>query len=448
MKYCRILSETEKLHFIGIGGIGMSALAQYAYACGKKVSGSDSVFNDQVKKLTAMGIRVATGHTRQNARGADVVIYSSAIPEDNPELQFARDNKKIILKRAEFLRCVEQAHKFSAAVSGCHGKTTTTAMLAHMYLCAKKSATCMIGGEDATLGNFTYGKDLFLTEACEYKKNFLYLTPNLAIVLNIDNDHLDCYKDMEELTEAYREFAAHGIGIINADDANALKAAGANSVSFGIKNKAMYGAVNLEKDEENRYAFTVTEYGIKKARLQLNVAGKHNVTNALAAIAAGRNSGLSMEECVRGAEAFKGAKRRNEPIGTVGGVKVIADYAHHPKEIEETLTSAKNPLVVFQPHTYTRTKILMGDFVRVLREYATVIYPTYAAREKYDFAGSAYALYTALKKGGADTAYAENTGRLLEKLKENAGKFSEIYILGAGDLYDEMTKQLKKFDKV
>ncbi|PWM74574.1 MAG: UDP-N-acetylmuramate--L-alanine ligase [Bacillota bacterium] len=448
MKGCRILSETEKLHFIGAGGIGMSALAQYALACGKKVSGSDCAANEQVKKLSALGVKIALGHERGNARGADAVVYTSAVADDNPELQFARDNGKLILKRAEFLRCVEQAHRLSVAVSGCHGKTTTTAMLAHMYLCANKSATCMIGGEDLTLGNFTYGEDVFLTEACEYKRNFLYLTPDVAVVLNIDNDHLDCYKNMDELIAAYREFAGNGIAVVNADDENAMRAAGQNSVSFGIKNPAMYGAENIKKDAHNRYSFTFTEYGMKKERVNLNVAGLHNVYNALAAVAAARNSGLTAAEAARGAEHFKGVKRRNEVIGEIAGVKIVADYAHHPKEIAGALSAAKKPLVVFQPHTYSRTRLLMEDFCAALEGFSVVVYPTYAAREQYDFAGSAYALCSALKERGADAAYAENVGRLMAKIEERAADFSEIYLLGAGDLYDEVTKRLKKYDKV
>ena len=358
------------------------------------------------------------------------------------------------------------------AVGGCHGKTTATAMLAHMLMCAKKSATCMIGGEDSIYGNFTFGSDIFLTEACEYKRNFLCLSPDVAVVLNIDNDHLDCYKDINDLIAAYRAFAEKGVGVINADDENALRAAGRNTVSFGIKNPAMYGAEKLTKDALGRYSFVLTEYGMKRRRVRLSAAGLHNVYNALAAIAAARAAGLTAEEAARGAEDFTGVKRRQEVIGAVGGKKIVADYAHHPTEIRATLTAAKNyphkrlvlcfhpkeiagalaeaknPLVVFQPHTYSRTRLLMEDFLAVLEKYPTVIYPTYAAREKYDYEGSAYALYAGLKERGAETAYAENAGRLFEKLEEKAGLYGEIYILGAGDLYDELTKRLKKYDKV
>ncbi len=448
MKESRFLAETKKLHFVGIGGIGMSALAQYALARGKKVSGSDLAAGEQTNKLARLGARIFIGHARNNARGADAVIVTSAVDRDNPELQFARDNGKPVLKRAEFLRCAESEHRFSVAVGGCHGKTTATAMLAHMLMCAKKSATCMIGGEDSIYGNFTFGSDIFLTEACEYKRNFLCLSPDVAVVLNIDNDHLDCYKDINDLIAAYRAFAEKGVGVINADDENALRAAGRNTVSFGIKNPAMYGAEKLTKDALGRYSFVLTEYGMKRRRVRLSAAGLHNVYNALAAIAAARAAGLTAEEAARGAEDFTGVKRRQEVIGAVGGKKIVADYAHHPKEIAGALAEAKNPLVVFQPHTYSRTRLLMEDFLAVLEKYPTVIYPTYAAREKYDYEGSAYALYAGLKERGAETAYAENAGRLFEKLEEKAGLYGEIYILGAGDLYDELTKRLKKYDKV
>lgn len=445
MKPCRILSEAEKLHFVGAGGVGMSALAQYALACGKKVSGSDASEGEQVEKLISLGAKIAIGHARKNARGADAVIYSSAVLEDNPELQFARDNKKPLFSRAEMLACAEAAHPFSAAVSGCHGKTTCTAMLAHMFVCAGVSATCMIGGDDLSLGNFTFGKDIFLTEACEYKRNFLHLKPDVAVILNIDDDHLDCYGDMDALTEAYAAFAGRGVSVVCADDRRAMRAAGKNEVSFGIENKAMYAAENLRKTRDGKWSFTVSEYGVKRGRIRLNVTGKHNVYNALAAFAAARCCGVSPEDARRGAEAFRGVKRRCEYLGELGGAKVIADYAHHPREIAAALSGAKRPLVVFQPHTYSRTRLLMGEFVETLKKYPSVIFPAYAARETYDFEGSAFRLCAELKAAGADAVYAETPAALMEELRARAGDFGEIYVLGAGDLYGEVKKRMKKF---
>lgn len=446
MERCRILSQTEKLHFIGIGGIGMSALAQYALRCGIKVSGSDTAENEQVKKLAALGAKISIGHARKNAKGADAVVYTSAISEDNPEYLFARDNQKLLMKRAEFLRCVEQAHDLSVAVSGCHGKTTATAMLAHVFACANKSATSLIGGEDSDYGNFTFGRDIFLTEACEYKRNFLYLTPDVAVILNIDNDHLECYGDLDHLVGAYREFAAEGIAVVNADDENAVRAAGRNFVTFGMKNAAMYTCEDV-RSEDGRYSFTLVEYGIRQGRVRLKTEGRHNVYNALAAVAAARQCGVSTAEAVRGVEDFKGVKRRWETIGELFGKKVIADYAHHPKEIVSALSSVKNPLVIFQPHTYSRTKLLMKDFVAALRGKTCVVYATYPAREKYDAEGSAYTLYLELKKAGGDAVYAEDEGRLLQAVRLRAEAADAVLALGAGDIYEVISRQIEKFGR-
>ena len=422
----------------------MSALAQYALQCKIKVSGSDTAQNEQIEKLEKLGAKIFIGHARNNAKGADAVVYTSAVSEDNPELLFARDNQKLIMKRAEFLRCVEMSHDFSVAVAGCHGKTTATAMLAHVLICAQKSVTAMIGGEDVEIGNFTFGKDIFLTEDCEYKRNFLYLSPDVAVILNIDKDHLDCYKDFEDIVAAYKEFACGAIAVVNADDENAVRAAGENFVTFGVTNAAMYTCEDV-RAEEGKLSFTLVEYGIKQGRVHLKVGGKHNVYNALAAIAAARQCGVSVQDAIRGVEKFKGVKRRFETIGELFGKKIIADYAHHPREIVSTLSAAKNPLVVFQPHTYSRTKLLMAEFVGALKNYKGVIYSTYAAREDYDAEGSAYTLYRALKEQGADYIYAENPERLLQAIRERADAADTVFVLGAGNIYDVIVRLTEKF---
>lgn len=435
-----------KLHFIGIGGIGMSALAEYALQCKIRVSGSDICENEQTKKLKKLGAKIHIGHARANVKGADAVVYTSAVAEDNPELLFARDNHKLLMKRAEFLRCIEQAHGYSVAVAGCHGKTTATAMLAHVFKCAQKSVTAMIGGEDIDYGNFLFGKDIFLTEACEYKRNFLCLSPDVAVVLNIDNDHLDCYKTVENLAAAYREFASDAIAVVNADDERAVGAAGANFVTFGMSNAAMYTCENV-RAEDGRFSFTLVEYGIRQGRVRLNVAGKHNIYNALAAIAAARQCGVSVQEAMRGVEDFKGVKRRFETVGELFGKKIVADYAHHPREITAALSAEKKPFVIFQPHTYSRTKLLMKDFVAALEKYEGVIYPTYAARESYDAEGSAYTLYLALKERGADYVYAENPERLLQAIDMRAQRAETVFALGAGDIYGVICALIEKFGR-
>ncbi len=420
-------------YFIGIGGVSMSALALLLKERGVRVRGCDARENMFVRKLRARGIPVLIG---EEDFEESTVVYTEAVDVHAACLERARRAGKRLLGRAELLGRIAEEYPHVLAVSGCHGKTSTTAMLAHIFARARRAFTCHIGGEDLGFGNYTCtGGEYFLTEACEFRRSFLQLKPEIAIVLNTDLDHTDCYHDEAALLSAYRTFAAGAKrAVVNADDAGARDFP--HALSFGLA-AGEIRAKNLFETEE-RYAFTVTEGGIPAVRVRLAVQGKMQVCNALAAYAAARLCGLTPAEIAAGLAEFRGVKRRFERVGTLGGVSVICDYAHHPREIAAALDAAEGLCagtvrLVFQPHTYTRTRDLMKDFVRVLkRAESPVIYRTYAAREPFLFEGSAAALASRLP----EARYVQSPENLKTRLLETLGKTDLVLVLGAGDIYE------------
>ena len=428
-----------KIHFIGIGGIGMSALAKYCKSIGCIVQGSDSNFSDEIRELTSQGIKVFIDHDRKNVKGVDVFIYSSAISKNNPEYQFAIDNKKTLLKRSQLLFYVMKNFDNKIAVAGCHGKTTSSLMIAHIFKCASKEFTSFIGGETALIKNFYSNNDnskICLVEACEYKKNFLDLKPNVTLITNVDNDHMDCYKDLNDLVLTYKEFIDQSLNFINADDDNSLPLVNTCSTTYGISNKAMYQAKNL-KENSNFYSFNVYEYGINLGKINLKIKGIHNVYNALGAISIARKFNISFYKIKKALETFYGAKRRDEIIFEDKNNTYIVDYAHHPNEISATLKNydKNNTLVIFQPHTYSRTKLLMEDFITSLKDCNLIIYQSYSAREEYDVNGSAYTLYKKLLLINDKVDYADDEKSLFLLLKSKKSKYKNILFLGAGNIY-------------
>ena len=429
----------RKYYFIGIGGISMSALARYLLRRGNFVAGSDLVGGEQVRALREMGVEITVGEESvgRHLKTADVVVYTDAVSKRNRELVAAHEMGKTIYSRAELLREVCNGFSHVLSVAGSHGKTTCTAMCAHIFSAAGAAFCAHIGGEDLRFQNFHYtGDDYCITEACEYKKNLLKIPTETAILLNVDKDHLECYNGIEELKETFLGYC-HGAktSVVCLDDEVASQAR--NAVSFSIYEKgANYRAVNLRKEKE-RYSFTVREYGVEVCKIRLRVAGRHNVYNALAAFAAARCYGFSVEEIKRGLETFSGVKRRFEQMGTYKGAEVVCDYAHHPKEIfsvvETALRMKKGKLyVVFQPHTYSRTKNLFDEFIEVLRGVEDLlIYKTFPAREEYDVEGDGKTL--AERVGSC--LYADNLSALRAWLDRTATEGDFILFLGAGDIY-------------
>ena len=421
-------------YFIGIGGVSMSALAQLLKEKGVAVRGSDASDGHFTRKLRACGIPVSIGEEEEITENA--VILTGAILPTNRQLVRAQNAGKRILSRAELLGIVAKNYPHVISVAGCHGKTTTSSMLAHILAESNKPFASHIGGEDLDLGNFhSTGGEYFVTEACEFRRSFLHLDSEVGLVLNCDRDHTDCYKTKEELQDAYRDFAAKSEkAVVNADDVFARSIP--HALSFGLHNGEIRASC-LRSDGE-RYAFTVEENGIPMIRMKLRVVGIVHVMNALAAYAGARLLGLSAEEIKAGIESFRGVGRRFEKVGEFQGAPLICDYAHHPREIAATLVTAQRITegkvhLVFQPHTYTRTRDLMDEFVEVLSKAdAPIIYKTYAAREPFDFEGSAVRLAGNIPSA----AYISSPERLRMTLQSRVRQGDMVLVLGAGDIYD------------
>lgn len=425
----------------------MSALAKYLVMQGYNVSGSDLMKSEQTDVLAFYGVKVYVGEdeNRKELLDADVVVYTDAIQKEHLELKRAKAQGKKIYSRGEFLGLVCKDFSTVVTVAGSHGKTTCTSICAHVLKQAAVDFTAHIGGEDCLLGNFySSGNDYFITEACEYKKNLLKIPSDVAVLLNIDYDHMECYDGENDLTQTFFEYCQKAkTAFVCADDEKCAKLG--NFSTFGINSiLADYRAAQLRACEEN-YTFIVEEYGKALCRIKLSAIGKCNVYNALAAFAAMRSLGIDEKEIVKGIESFTAVKRRFEKMGNYCGASIICDYAHHPREIASTLATAKgickgNLYVIFQPHTYSRTKMLFEEFVRVLRMVKNlVIYKTYPARERYDEEGSAERLAQEV----GDCLYIENVYALKMWLSKTAKEGDVVLFLGAGDIY-YLTKYLLK----
>ncbi|MBE7093642.1 MAG: UDP-N-acetylmuramate--L-alanine ligase [Clostridiales bacterium] len=444
------LWKSKNVYFIGIGGISMSGLAEYLLRRGCRVFGSDIKDSEQVEKLLALGVDVAVGERVDLLRveSADIVVYTDAIPIDNKELSAAFRLGKTVLSRAELLAKICADFSRVVAVAGSHGKTTCTAMCAHVLKEASAPFCSHIGGVDLDVGSFFYaGNEYFLTEACEYKKNLLKIYADTAILLNVDKDHLECYDGESDLKNTFLEYCANAkTAVVCLDDPIACLAK--NAVTFSIYEKgADYRATYL-RQERQKYSFSVLEYGVKVCRIRLKTVGRYNVYNALAAFAAMRTFGFSVDEIKRGLESFVGVKRRFEEMGRYRGAEMICDYAHHPKEIFSVVETARKItrgrlFVVFQPHTYSRTRNLMGEFVDVLRSLGNlVIYKTFPARECYDEKGDGKYLAECV----GNCLYADTPTALRAWMDSTVSDGDTLLFLGAGDIY-YLAKHLLKSQK-
>lgn len=434
MKKTAFFDKINTVYFIGIGGVFMSALAKYCIVNGKTVCGSDRERNDLVGELISIGAKIKIGHRADNLDSADVVVYTSAINKDNPEYVKAIESGVPVLKRSEFLSAILSDFSEVVAVAGCHGKTTVTSMITHALDNAGFSPTAFIGGEDKSFGNFLSGeKGVAITEACEYEKNFLDISPTVAVVLNIDDDHQGSYNGMQDMINVYGQFSRGAFSVINADDTNCAPIIKKGDATFGIERTADFKATDLRQGEKG-YAFTLYVGGVKKARVRLSVKGRYNVYNALAAIAASVKLGVPIKKAVKAVSEFTSVKRRTEYLGKRFGRAFYADYAHHPSEIKQVLSVfPENCLIVFQPHTYSRTAALMEKFTDVFSDREVIIYKTYPAREKYDRAGDGYTLYLSVRKNNTKVKYAKNVAALKSFIEKSGLK--SVAFIGAGDIY-------------
>ena len=385
------------VHFIGIGGISMSGLAEILLKEGFTVTGSDSKGSDIVDKLISMGAMVNIGQCAANITDQiDLVVYTAAIHKDNEEFAECVKRQLPMLTRAQLLGQIMNNYKYSVAVAGTHGKTTTTSMLSQIFMEADVDPTISVGGIlDSIGGNVRVGSsDYFVTEACEYTNSYHSFFPYISIILNVDADHLDFFSGIDEIIESFHTFATNlpdnGTLVVNGDMdclPRVTRDLTCNIITFGMSSHNRYYPANIEADDMGHMNYTLVVDGKEKEQIHLNIGGTHNVTNSLAAIAVADILGIGHDAVLQGLAHFGGAHRRFERKGTLGNVTVIDDYAHHPTEIKATLTTAihtpHNELwVVFQPHTYTRTKALLNEFAEALKGFDHVILvDIYAARE-------------------------------------------------------------------
>lgn len=409
----------------------MSALAKILTSLGKSVCGYDRSDGEYIRSLKSRGIAVSFDGADNRIYECDAVVCTDAVKSDDPLVRRAVALGKPVIPRGQLLAWLCTFYGKTIAVAGCHGKTTCVSMLAHIFACADRQFTAHIGGNDLAYGNSRCaGGDYFITEACEYNKNFLLLKPDISVILNTDADHLECYASEDELVSCYRQFADSSKKCVCLSTDRCMR----GDVSFGFDERAYFRAVNI-RSSCGKYTFDITEGGRYMCSIALNVYGRHNILNALAAAAAARQADICPEQISGGLRRFSGVSRRFENIGRYNGAEVIIDYAHHPREIAAALRTAAEVTdgeiyVIFQPHTYSRTKNLFGTFVSVLSGIKNLlIYKTFAAREYFDAEGSALTLSNAIR----GSVYADSPEDIKQFLR-GAGEGDKIFVLGAGDI--------------
>ncbi len=438
----------KKLHFVGIGGAGMSGLAEILHNLGYAVTGSDSTPSEITKYLESLGIGIHSEHGAANLGSADVVVISSAVGEDNPEVVEARRLGRPVIKRAEMLGELMRL-KFSVGVAGTHGKTTTTSMIGRILQAAGFGPTLVVGGVVAELGTgASLGEgDYLVAEADEYDRSILAMFPSLAVVLNIEPDHLDCYEDMDDLRGSFLEYINrvpfYGSAVLSADDENLaglIPKVQRPHVTFGFSPEADYRAVDIES-HEGRSRFSVFRREDRLGEITLQIPGRYNVANALAAAATGCELEVPFEVIARTLNGFRGVTRRFEIVGEAGGVLVVDDYAHHPTELRAVLAAAREAydrrlIVVFQPHLYSRTRDFVNEFAEVLAAadhcILTDIYP--AREEPIEGVTSDSIRRAAEKNGATHFSYVGVKENALAEIERLVRSGDLVMTIGAGSI--------------
>ena len=435
-----------RAHLVGIGGVSMAPLAEVLHGMGVIVSGSDMKESKTVEHLRTLGIQVIIGHFAENVQGKDLVIRTAAVHDDNPEIAAAHAANIPVYERAQAWGALMTDYKHALCISGTHGKTTTTSMCTHIIMAAQMDPTVMIGGTLPLLhAGHRVGKgDTIILESCEYCNSFLSFRPTTAVILDIEADHLDFFKDLADVENSFRRFAdlvpsEGGVIVANADDRNTmdtLDGLDRNIITFGMGSYADVYCENLEY-VNGVGQFDLMQDGKKLTHIELSVPGKHNVKNALAAAAAALTVDAPAEAIAAGLHAFRGAERRFQFKGEYHGAMIYDDYAHHPGELHVLMDTVRTLgyeriICAFQPHTYTRTKALFGDFVRELgRPDITLLAEIYAAREKNTLGISSRDL--AERIPGAE--YCATLDDVKRRLEELAKPGDLILTVGAGDIY-------------
>lgn len=445
-----LLKDFNKIHFIGIGGISMSSLAEILLHKGKKISGSDGVESAVTKSLVDMGINVVIGQRAENITDdIDLVVYTAAVNEDNPELVAARGSKATVIDRAELVGMLMLEYKHPISVAGTHGKTTTSSLVTEILLSAEVDPTVSIGGMLPSIGgNYKTGSDdYFVLETCEYCDSFLKFNPHSAIILNVDKDHIDYFKNLDNIYKSFNKFAKRlpndGFLVINKSIPRLEEVVSGIKCpyeTYGSDDSADWYATDISYDKMGHGSYTVNYKGEKITDVSLSIPGEHNVYNSLSAFALCYKYGVAVDAIVKGINNYHGTDRRFQYKGSFNGITVIDDYAHHPTEIAATINSARaNDIgklcIVFQPHTYTRTYELLDDFASVLSKAdKVVLVDIYASREKDTGIVSSRDLAKKIVEQGGNVEYCGSFENAEKYVINNCNPQDMLITMGAGDI--------------
>lgn len=426
MNYKNLIENRAHIHFVGVGGVSMNSLAKYLFSRGARVTGSDARMSDASLQLNQLGIKTQLGHKPDYIKTADLVVATGAIADDNPEIVYAKAHGIELVSRAEMLGEICKDFDKVIAVAGCHGKSTTSAMIYSILRASGASVSCHIGAQTQD-ARMQYGDEYLVVEACEFKRSFLHIKPYLAVITNVEKDHLDCYKDLTDIQNTFRQFADSAQYVI----------VGQNPTTefLGVK-KQDYVVQKVYFDSTAQ----LTEFSIVTDRcvpITISTLGGYNVNNATLSARVAWFLGFSDCAIVNGLRDFKPVARRSQLIGKFNDADVVIDYAHHPTEIRQFYEAMKfvyhEMLFIFQPHTYTRTKALLGDFVETLKAIDNlVIYKEYSARETSSMGVSSKQLVDILKQNGVKAKYAGNKSSLQRLMKKT--DYDAILFVGAGDI--------------
>ncbi len=448
-----LLGGKKNIHFIGCGGSGMYPLIQILYSRGYHITGSDVLEGDIINYERGLGIDVSIGHKAENVHGADLVVYTAALLPGNPEMEEAEKLGIPCVERSVLLGYVTALFPHSICVAGTHGKTTTTSMVTQVLTMADKDSAAVIGGKLPLING--YGKDgqgeTIVVEACEFSNTFLHLNPYISVILNIDMDHMDYFKTMDNLKASFRKFVDQTTGYIiaNGDDRNTMSILNVledTVVTFGLTETCDFRAVDIQEERPSFYSFEVEHASKKLGRVHLSVPGEHNISNALATFAACYLVKCTPEEIAAGLNAFRGAGRRFEILGEVNGVTIADDYAHHPAELTVTLEAAKKMSynavwAVFQPFTYSRTKLLLDDFAEALQIADHVVMTEIMGSREVNTIG----IYTKdLAEKIPNSVWFDGFDEVVEYTMAHAKPGDLVITLGCGDIYKAAKMMLEK----
>ena len=447
----RLIDGIKHIHMIGIGGSGMCPLAEILHSKGYILSGSDNNESDPLKRVRKLGATVYMGHNAENIKGAELVVYSAAISADNPELKAAREQGIPTMERSHLLGALTRHYDNVIGVCGTHGKTSVTSMITQILILNKMEPTAVIGGKLPLINSngITGNSQTMVCEACEFVDTFLQMSPDIAVLLNIDNDHLDYFKTMDNLVLSFNKFLRMTkLSYVNGDDELALKATegiDADIVTFGFGENNTYSARNIQSGKYG-FSFDVFKDGKKLINISMHIPGHHNVLNGLAAFGVCYDMGVSADGIKDAIEKFTGAGRRFEFLGEYGGFVLADDYAHHPTEIKATLSAAKHldynrVIAVFQPFTFSRTALLKDEFIEALSiADKVVLTPIMGSREVNTYGIKSEDIAVKLP----DAVIVDGFENIADKVIEIADKGDLVITMGGGDIYKAAHKIIER----